>query len=129
MRDQARLKPTLIVNEGFILRELIYALQGADGKLFQKDLKDSTTILIKVDLERNVRLLVLRYLEAGWLYLRLTKFLKNYNNSPTAGLVLQAFCAYISAELKEYHRLLAVLESQVETHILGKLSYRKLIEV
>ena len=23
------------VNEGFILRELIYALQGADGKLFQ----------------------------------------------------------------------------------------------
>ena len=27
--------------------------------------------------------------------------------------IKKAFCAYISAELKEYHRLLAVLESQV----------------
>jgi hypothetical protein len=28
-------------------------------------------------------------------------------------LITEAFCAYISAELKENHRLLAVLESQV----------------
>jgi hypothetical protein len=29
------------VNEAFILRELIYALQGADGKLFQKGINKS----------------------------------------------------------------------------------------
>jgi hypothetical protein len=47
------------------------------------------SILVKVDLERSVRMLVLRYLEAGWLYLRLKKFLNTFNNNPSAGLVLQ----------------------------------------
>ncbi len=47
------------------------------------------SITIKVDMERSVRMLVLRYLEAGWLYLRLRKFLVNFNNSPSVGLVLQ----------------------------------------
>ncbi len=95
------------------MRELIYAFQGIDGQLFQRDhQKDS--IIVKVNLERNVMAHVNRYLECGWLYLKLRKFLTENNNKPSTGLVLQAFCAYISAELKEYHRLLAVLESQVK---------------
>ena len=77
------------VNEGFILRELIYALQGLDGKLFQKDTKDNQSITIKVDLERCVRMQVSRFLELGWLYLRLRKFLSIYSNSSSAGLILQ----------------------------------------
>lgn len=102
------------MNENYILRELIYALQGVDGKIFQKDAKDMQSLVIRVDIEqRSVRALVQRFLECGWLYLRLRKFLSTYNNNPSAGLVLQAFCAFISAELKEYHRLLAVLESQL----------------
>ena len=102
------------MNENFFLRELIYALQGVDGKLFQKDSKDMQSLVVKVDIEqRSVRALVVRFLECGWLYLRLRKFLSTYNNNPSAGLVLQAFCAFVSAELKEYHRLLAVLESQL----------------
>ncbi len=79
----------LEVNEGFILRELVYALQGVDGKLFQKDPKDMQSIIIKVEMERSTRMLILRYLECGWLYLRLRKFLSSYNNSPSAGLILQ----------------------------------------
>lgn len=102
------------MNENYILRELIYALQGVDGKLFNKDPKDMQSLAIKVDIEqRSVRAEVQRFLECGWLYLRLRKFLSTYNNNPSAGLVLQAYCAFISAELKEFHRLLAVLESQL----------------
>ena len=77
------------VNEGYILRELIYALQGLDGKLFQKDPKDNQSIVIKVELERSVKMQVMRFLELGWLYLRLRKFLTTYNNNPSAGLILQ----------------------------------------
>ena len=77
------------VNEGFILRELIYALQGVDGKLFQKDPKDMQLIIIKTEMERSTRMHVMRYLECGWLYLRLRKFLSTYNNNPSVGLVLQ----------------------------------------
>ncbi|RNA07269.1 gamma-tubulin complex component 3 -like protein [Brachionus plicatilis] len=113
LRNNQRLKPTFILNETYILRELIYAMQGVDGKLFQKDPKDMQSMVLKVDMERTVRMMVLRYLESGWFYTRLRRFLSTYNNNPSAGLVLQAFCAYISAELKEYHRLLAVLESQL----------------
>ncbi len=76
-------------------------------------------------------MLVMRYLECGWLYLRLRKFISTYNNNPSVGLILQAFCAYISAELKEYHRLLAVLESQLgnkdEGADCGSLTLRRLM--
>lgn len=101
------------MEENYILRELIYALQGIDGKLFQKDTRDPCSLVIKVEMERSVKLYVLRFLELGWLYLRLRKFLSTYNNNPSAGLILQAYCAYVSTELKEYHRLLAVLEAQL----------------
>lgn len=89
------------------------------------------SITIKVPVERSTQMQVLRYLECGWLYLRLRKFLSTYNNNPSAGLILQAFCAYISAELKEYHRLLAVLESQLgnkdEGADCGNLTLRRLL--
>ncbi len=49
-----------MTNEGFILRELIYALQGVDGKLFEKDPKDMQSIIIKIEMERSVRMFVLR---------------------------------------------------------------------
>lgn len=72
------------------------------------------SLVIKVEMEQwGVRTLVQRILEGGWLYLRMRKFLSTYNNNPSAGLVLQAFCSFISAELKEYHRLLAVLQAQL----------------
>jgi hypothetical protein len=73
---------------------LIYALQGIDGKLFQKDPKDMQSIMIKVDMEKCVRMQVMRLLEFGWLYLRLRKFLLSFNNNPTAGLVLQVRLLY-----------------------------------
>jgi gamma-tubulin complex component 3 len=101
------------VEENYILRELIYALQGIDGKLFQKDTRDPLSLVIKVEMEQSVKSYCLRFLELGWLYLRLRKFLSTYNNNPSAGLILQAYCAYVSTELKEYHRLLAVLEAQL----------------
>lgn len=77
------------MNETYILRELIYALQGVDGKLFQKDPKDMQTMILKVEMERNIKMQVLRYLECGWFYLKLRRFLTTFNNNPSAGLVLQ----------------------------------------
>lgn len=71
------------------MRELIYAMQGVDGKLFQKDPKDMQSMVLKVDMERTVRMMVMRYLESGWFYTRLRRFLSAYNNNPSAGLVLQ----------------------------------------
>jgi gamma-tubulin complex component 3 len=119
-----------VTNEGLILRELIYALQGVDGRIFYKDPKDMQTIAIKIEMERSVKMHCLRYLECGWLYLRLRKFLATFNSNPSSGLVLQAFCAYIATELKEYHRLLAVLESQLgskDSADSGNLTLRRLI--
>ncbi len=105
------------VNEAQILRELIYAFQGIDGQLFQRDPNKDNWIVTRHQLDRSIQAYVNRYLECGWLYLRLRKFLSDNNNKPSIGLVLQAFCAYISSELKEYHRLLAVLESQVNSNL------------
>ena len=85
-----------VANEGQILRELIYALQGLDGKLFQKDPKDAQSIIIKVEMEKSAKMHVQRHLEFGWLYLRLRKFLATYNNSSnsSSGLVLQVKTQY-----------------------------------
>jgi hypothetical protein len=101
------------------LRELIYALQGLDGKLFQKDPKDMQSITIKVDMERSVRMQVLRFLECGWLYLKLRKFLTAFNHNPSAGLVLQVIAhAHLSThylELISYISRLFVLIYQLSS--------------
>ena len=63
------------------------------------------------NIDRCTRTVISRFLECGWLYEKIRKIV----NTPTTSLVAQAFVANLSSELREYHRLISVIEQQVRS--------------
>ncbi len=87
-------------DESRILRELLFGMQGIETpRLSAND----------TSIDRCTRSLINRFLECGWLYEKIRKII----NTPTTSLVTQAFIANLSSELREYHRLISVIEQQV----------------
>ncbi|CAF0726828.1 unnamed protein product [Adineta ricciae] len=98
-------------DEAKILRELLFGMQGIETpRLSAND----------TNIDRCTRSLIARFLECGWLYEKIRKII----NTPTTSLVAQAFVANLSSELREYHRLISVIEQQANTP--GMVSLKKL---
>lgn len=57
--------------------------------------------------------------ETGYLYMKISNFVKN--NVSCKSLVGQSLCAAIQKELKEYYKLIAVLEAQIEKQIKSEI--------
>ena len=94
-------------DEPRILRELLFGMQGIETpRLSSND----------ASIDRCTRVLISRFLECGWLYEKIRKLI----NTPSTSLVAQAFMANLSSELREYHRLISVIEQQVSLSIIGK---------
>lgn len=87
-------------DESRILRELLFGMQGIETPRLSAN--DNS-------IDRCTRTLINRFLECGWLYEKIRKII----NTPTTSLVAQAFVANLSSELREYHRLISVIEQQV----------------
>ncbi|CAF2465821.1 unnamed protein product [Rotaria sp. Silwood2] len=88
-------------DESRLLRELLFGMQGIETpRLSATD----------TNIDRCTRILISRFLECGWLYEKIRKII----NTPTTSLVAQAFIANLSSELREYHRLISVIEQQVK---------------
>ena len=89
-------------DETRIIRELLFGMQGIETpRLSAND----------TNIDRCTRSLTNRFLECGWLYEKLRKII----NTPSTSLVTQAFIANLSSELREYHRLISVIEQQVKS--------------
>ncbi|CAF0840506.1 unnamed protein product [Adineta steineri] len=98
-------------DESRILRELLFGMQGIETpRLSSND----------TSIDRCTRSIINRFLECGWLYEKIRKII----NTPTTSLVAQAFIANLSSELREYHRLISVIEQQ--TNVSGMVSLKKL---
>jgi hypothetical protein len=95
-------------DESRILRELLFGMQGIETPRLSAN---DTTI------DRCTRSLISRFLECGWLYEKIRKII----NTPTTSLVAQAFIANLSSELREYHRLISVIEQQVIKNLFFKI--------
>jgi len=98
-------------DESKILRELLFGMQGIETpRLLANDNQ----------IDRCTRTLISRFLECGWLYEKIRKII----NTPSSSLVAQAFVANLSSELREYHRLISVIEQQ--ENLPGTVSLKKL---
>lgn len=86
--------------ESRYLRELLFGMQGIETPRFSAS---------DTSIDRCTRTLINRFLECGWLYEKIRKLI----NTPSNSLVAQAFAANLSSELREYHRLISVIEQQV----------------
>ncbi|EPS71643.1 hypothetical protein M569_03113 [Genlisea aurea] len=97
------------VTELLLVRDVLYASQGIDGKYVKFDeAADAYTITEMVKVPRATRIMVLKLCELGWLF----KKVRGYIPAEETGTVGQAFRAALQDELSEYFKLLAVLEAQ-----------------
>jgi hypothetical protein len=123
--------------EDLLLQELVYVLQGINSHTIKYDLRtESYVIDPSLQLPNPVRDLILTMCELGWLFMKITNYLKqilhntNSNNnhysttinngtmsssrnSNYKGVLVEAFGYAIQEEMQDYYRLLAVLEQEI----------------
>ncbi|ONM55356.1 Gamma-tubulin complex component 3 [Zea mays] len=106
------------VSEAALVRDVLYACQGIDGRYVRYDKSvDSYDLPDGVRVPRSTRTLVRKLCELGWLFSKVRGFISdNISRSPSdaateVGTVTQAFCSALQEELSDYYKLLAVLES------------------
>ncbi|KAL0383780.1 UNVERIFIED_CONTAM: Gamma-tubulin complex component 3 [Sesamum calycinum] len=104
------------VTEVILVRDVLYACQGIDGKYVKFDEKADAYVLPElIKVPRATRIMVRKLCELGWLFTKVKAYItESMDRFPAedVGTVGQAFCAALQDELSEYYKLLAVLEAQ-----------------
>ncbi|XP_019165844.1 PREDICTED: gamma-tubulin complex component 3 isoform X2 [Ipomoea nil] len=104
------------VSEEVLVRDILYACQGIDGKYVKFDTNaDGYVLPDLVKVPRTTRIMVRKLCELGWLFKKVNGYSsESMDRFPAedVGTVGQAFCAVLQDELSEYFKLLSVLESQ-----------------
>ncbi|XP_060201299.1 gamma-tubulin complex component 3 [Lycium barbarum] len=104
------------VSEDVLVRDVLYACQGIDGKYVKYDEKaDGYALPDWMKVPRATRSVLSKLCELGWLFRKVKGYISESMNQFPAqdvGTVGQAFCAALQDELSEYYKLLAVLEGQ-----------------
>ena len=99
-------KPSI---ESTLIRDVLFTFQGLEGKYLNFSYLDDRFI-IRHDIPDYMKSAIENLTEIGWLYKKITKFISNYEFYPS--IVCQNFCGALKVELKEYYRLIALLEGQ-----------------
>ena len=96
------------IPEPLLLRDLLFTFQGIDGTYIKYHAQsDAYHIVAGVGVSKPTRLLVHRIAELGWLYRKICNYVNNTLDSPSVGLMEQAFCGALQNELNDYYRLIA----------------------
>ncbi|CAH9079369.1 unnamed protein product [Cuscuta epithymum] len=104
------------VSEEVLVRDVLYACQGIDGKYVKFDMNEDGYVLPDlVKAPRATRTMIRKLCELGWLFKKVNKYSSESMDRFPAddiGTVGQAFCAVLQDELSDYFKLLSVLEAQ-----------------
>ncbi|KAF7804161.1 gamma-tubulin complex component 3 [Senna tora] len=104
------------VSEEVLVRDVLYACQGVDGKHLKFDNNIDGYVLSElIKVPRATRTMVHKLCELGRLFKKVIGYISHSMDRLPAedvGTVGQAFCAALQDELTEYYKLLAVLEAQ-----------------
>lgn len=120
------------ISEAELMRDIIYLLQGINGKHVGFEdviLPASNEVgetreaerIIKVKFFRDsehlishpTKHLIHRVAELGRLYKRIDDFHRQFSQKEGTGLIMQSLCHFVSSELTDYYRLVAILEAQM----------------
>lgn len=110
--------------ESLLLRDTLYLLQGISGKHVRfSDNMDAHINFVedpKYIVSAPTVALIHRLAEVGYLYSRVDGFVRA---SPTPesprGMIEQSLCHHLQAQLTEYYRIIAVLETQMNDNSLS----------
>ncbi|KAJ3366227.1 Microtubule-nucleating Tub4p (gamma-tubulin) complex component [Allomyces javanicus] len=114
------------IPEAAIIQDLLFVLQGVDGKLIKWDEKEGYKLVSTDGFSHPVRAITQQVSEVGSLYRGLELRLAPGVAKPQ-GLVGQSLCAALQAELANYYRLVAVLETAAGQPGAQGLTLRRLL--
>lgn len=104
------------VSEEVLVRDVLYACQGIDGRFVKfEESVGGYVLLDSVRVSRATRIMVMNLCELGCLFRNVKAYISDCMDrfpAEDVGTVGQAFCAALQDELSEYYKLLAVLEAQ-----------------
>ncbi|KAJ7904561.1 gamma-tubulin complex, component 3 [Mycena olivaceomarginata] len=110
------------LSEHLLLRDTLYLLQGISGKYvrfsIQGDDPEMENKLVFMDDSKYIisaptKALIHRLSEVGYLYTRVEGFVREREGASGVGMIEQSLCHHLQAQLTEYYRLIAILESQM----------------
>ncbi|KAG8860111.1 Microtubule-nucleating Tub4p (gamma-tubulin) complex component [Tulasnella sp. 330] len=111
------------VSEDLLVRDSLYLLQGISGKYVHLanvpgDASDEKKTLVFKEasnaiIPESTRELIHKLSELGYLYTRVAAFVQAGETNRSMGLIKQSLCHHLQAQLTEYYRIVAVLESQM----------------
>ncbi|KAF8621665.1 hypothetical protein AX15_007679 [Amanita polypyramis BW_CC] len=104
--------------ENLLLRDALYLLQGISGRHIKFFRSENDHSILFTDEPNHVippptRALIHRLSEVGYLYARVESFVNERENAVGVGMIEQSLCHHLQAQLTEYYRLIAILESQM----------------
>ncbi|KAI9923317.1 hypothetical protein PsorP6_002031 [Peronosclerospora sorghi] len=103
------------VPEEVLLRDVLYALQAIESRyLYFDDAIDRFQITRSAGVPTPMRELVYVLCELGWLYRKISEYIKQHREALAFGLVGQSFCHVLNTELVAYFRLIAILAAQID---------------
>eukprot|EP00164_Ancoracysta_twista_P021569 GFYU01039261.1.p1 GENE.GFYU01039261.1~~GFYU01039261.1.p1 ORF type:complete len:388 (-),score=49.40 GFYU01039261.1:95-1258(-) len=102
------------ISEAVLLRDILFVFQGVDGRYIKYNVPaDTYTVDPTVGIPTAARHMVCRLCEVGWLYRKVRRYLEEVTKNEGYGLVGQSLAAALEKELREYYKLIAVLEAQL----------------
>lgn len=105
--------------EHFLVRDLVFVLQGLDGQYFKYNAQtDRYELPANANVPRSRRILSQKIAELGSLFAKVRTYLEKTQVSHSSasshlGLIAQAFRQGIDEEIKTYYQMIAKLESHV----------------
>lgn len=76
----------------------------------------------KYIISSSTKALIHRLSEVGYLYTRVETFVREREGASAVGMIEQSLCHHLQAQLTEYYRLIAVLESQMANPSMSRSS-------
>ncbi|KAL5248692.1 hypothetical protein ACHWQZ_G017773 [Mnemiopsis leidyi] len=111
--------------EADLVRDLLFVFQGISTNAIRWEASKLCYIpQPALKLPKPKLDLACKLAELGFLYKQIKSFVDQRLSEQSYGLIGQAFCSAIMQELKEYYRLIAILENQNTS---GKLSLHRLL--
>ncbi|XP_074605718.1 gamma-tubulin complex component 3 homolog [Brevipalpus obovatus] len=101
-----------------LLREILFAFQGLDGRILVKDPSNDGRYKISPDYNIGVceRQIVIRLTHIGWLFNKVRMFCDLTLRNETLGYVCQSFASALQEEVQRYYRLVTVIEQELHSY-------------
>lgn len=98
------------------MREVLFALQGLNGRIIRQD-ADGRFTITKIHIgmiDPTQRMLLEKLTSFGWLVNKIKNHINLVNKDPTQGKVSQCLAAALNNELLEYYHMVTQIEQQLQ---------------